>query len=46
MRLYRQEQPGGDWSGVITRVERDLRVFADAWRDAADGIASPVEQRH
>jgi FkbM family methyltransferase len=27
MRLYRQEQPGTDWSGVIARVAADLAVL-------------------
>jgi hypothetical protein len=31
MRLYRQEQPGMDWSGVIARVGRDLERFAASW---------------
>ena len=28
MRLYRQDSPGTDWSGVIERVARDLRSLA------------------
>jgi hypothetical protein len=35
MRLYRQDQPGADWSGVIRRVVADL----NAWRGHPDVAA-------
>jgi ADP-heptose:LPS heptosyltransferase len=29
MRLYRQDEPGQDWSGVVGRVARDLEVLVE-----------------
>jgi len=35
LRLYRQDQPGRDWSGVITRMAADLTALAQAKQAAA-----------
>nr|WP_294548988.1 tetratricopeptide repeat protein [uncultured Rhodopila sp.] len=31
MRLYRQAQPGQDWSGVVDRIAGDLAALAGSW---------------
>jgi tetratricopeptide (TPR) repeat protein len=35
MRLYRQEQPGMEWSNLMGHVARDLQAFADKHQQAA-----------
>ena len=41
MRLYRQEQPGTDWSGVVARIAVDLARLVPARRrvNVADNVA-------
>jgi predicted O-linked N-acetylglucosamine transferase (SPINDLY family) len=41
MRLYRQEQPGRDWSGVVGRIAGDLQVLAQSKRERTAPQASP-----
>jgi FkbM family methyltransferase len=43
MRLYRQDHPGRDWSGVIGRIAADLAALARAGSDRSS--CSPVETR-
>jgi hypothetical protein len=39
LRLYRQERPGRDWSGVVGRVANDLAALADA-KGSASSLAA------
>ncbi|MGA3003569.1 MAG: FkbM family methyltransferase [Acetobacteraceae bacterium] len=41
MRLYRQEQPGRDWSGVVARIAADLAALVHSTPDCPG-----VQQRH
>jgi tetratricopeptide (TPR) repeat protein len=37
MRLYRQEQPGNDWSGVVARIATDLANLVQSRHPCPDG---------
>jgi hypothetical protein len=41
MRLYRQEQPGQDWSGVVNHIAGDLAVIARSRPETSRDILAP-----
>lgn len=44
VRLYRQSQPGRDWSDVVTRMVSDLRDLARSHEEAARVVAASCPQ--
>jgi FkbM family methyltransferase len=44
MRLYRQEQPGRDWSDVVGRIAVDLSALARSWSDSSSRSSPDFRQ--